>query len=111
MLSTGTEEPTTAPFPAGLHTCAVQGLNEDPLLFEVFFYMSMIFICLIYVENIFSHMLLTVTSLVSFFLYGNCALLCLSNKNLNFFNYLARLKLHRAIILPRNRSENFKHWK
>ena len=37
MLSTGTEEPTPAPFPGGLHACAVQGLNEDPLLSEVFF--------------------------------------------------------------------------
>ena len=37
MLSTGTEEPTPAPFPGGLRTCTVQGLNEDPLLFEVFF--------------------------------------------------------------------------
>ena len=83
MLSRGTEEPTLAPFPAGLLACMVHGLNEDPLRFEVFFYMSQIFICVIYVENIFSHLSLTVTSLVSFFLYGNCALLCFSNKNLN----------------------------
>ena len=68
MLSTGTEEPTPAPFPGGLHTYVVQGLNEDPLLFEVFFNMSLIFICLIYDENIFSHLSLTITSLVSFFL-------------------------------------------
>ena len=37
MLSRGTEEPTLAPFPAGLLACMVHGLNEDPLLFEVFF--------------------------------------------------------------------------
>ena len=37
MLSTGTEEPTPAPYPERLRACAVQGLNEDPLLFEVFF--------------------------------------------------------------------------
>ena len=37
MLSTGTEEPTPAPFPGGLRACTVQGLDEDPLLFEVFF--------------------------------------------------------------------------
>ena len=67
MLSTGTEEPTPAPFPGGLHACAVQGLNEDPLLSEVFFNMSLIFICLIYVENIFSHLSL-ITSLVSSFM-------------------------------------------
>ena len=85
ILSTGTEESTPAPFRGGLRACVVQGWNEDPLLFEVLFYMSLIFVCLIYVENIFSHLSLTITSLVSFFLYGNCALLCFSNKNLNFF--------------------------
>ena len=37
MLSTETEEPTSAPFPGELHACSVQGLNEDPLLFDVFF--------------------------------------------------------------------------
>ena len=37
MLSTGTEEYTTAHFRGGLRACAVQGLNEDPLLFEVLF--------------------------------------------------------------------------
>ena len=84
MRSTGTEEPTPAPFLGGLCACAVQGLNEDPLLFEVFFYMSGVFICLIHFENIFSHLSLTITLSVSFFLYGNCALLCFSNKNLNF---------------------------
>ena len=67
--------------------------------------MSLIFVCLIYVENIFSHLSLTITSFVSFFLYGNCALLCFSNKNLSFLVYLARLKLHRAIVQPRNKSE------
>ena len=80
MLSTGTEEPTPAPFPGGLHACTVQGLNVDPLLFDVFFYMSLIFIPLTYVGNIFSHLSLTITSLVSFLLYGNCALLCFFNK-------------------------------
>ena len=35
--STGTEKFTPAPFPGGLRACAVQGLNEDPLLFEVLF--------------------------------------------------------------------------
>ena len=111
ILSTGTEESTPAPFRGGLRACVVQGWNEDPLLFEVLFYMSLIFVCLIYVENIFSHLSLTITSLVSFFLYGNCALLCFSNKNLSFLIYLERLKLHRAIVQPRNRSENFTHWK
>ena len=77
MLSTGTEEPTPAPFPGGLHAFVVQGLSEDPLL--------LIFICLICVENIFSHLSLTISSLVFFFLYGNCASLCFSSKNLNFF--------------------------
>ena len=93
MLSRGTEEPTPALFPGGLHACPVQGLNEDPLLFEVFFYMSMIFICLIYVENIFSHLSLTITSLVSFFLDGNCALLCFCNKNLNFFYLFSKIEV------------------
>ena len=37
MLSTGTEESTPAPFRGGLCACAVQWLNEDPLLFEVLF--------------------------------------------------------------------------
>ena len=37
MLSTGTEESTPAPFRGGLHACTVQGLNENPLLFEVLF--------------------------------------------------------------------------
>ena len=37
MLSTGTEEPTPAPFLGGPRACAVHRLNEDPLLFEVFF--------------------------------------------------------------------------
>ena len=40
MLSTGTEEPTPSPYPERLCACAVQGLNEDPLLFEVFLYVS-----------------------------------------------------------------------
>ena len=84
MLSRGTEEPTPAPFPAGLLACTVHGLNEDPLLFEVFFICHRFLSVSSYVENIFSHLSLTVTSLVSFFLYGNCALLCFSNKNLNF---------------------------
>ena len=52
MLSKGTEEPTPDPFPGGLLACAVEGLIEDPLLFEIFF-MSVIFICLICFENIF----------------------------------------------------------
>ena len=37
MLSTGTEESTPAPFRGRLHACAVQGLNEYPVLFEVLF--------------------------------------------------------------------------
>ena len=37
MLSTGTEESTPAPFRGGLRACVVQGLNEDPLLFEFLF--------------------------------------------------------------------------
>ena len=37
MLTTGREECTSAPFRGGLRAYAVQGLNEDPLLFEVLF--------------------------------------------------------------------------
>ena len=99
------------PFPSMAPHIHGAGAKWGPTAIWVIFYMSLIFICLIYVENIFSHLSFTVTSLVSFFLYGKCALLGFSNKNLNFFIYLARLKLHRAVVQPRNRSEHFTHWK
>ena len=40
MLSTGIEESTPAPFQGGLRACGVQGLNENPLLFEVLLYVT-----------------------------------------------------------------------
>ena len=43
MLSTETEESTPAPFRRGLRACAVQGLNEDPFLFQVLFICHWIF--------------------------------------------------------------------
>ena len=101
----------TCPFPGRAPCMRGAGAKWEPTAIWGPFYMSLIFVCLIYVENIFSHLSFTITSLVSFFLYGNCALLCFSNKNLRFLVYLARLKLHRAIVQPRNRSENFTHWK
>ena len=74
----------TCPFPRRASCMRGAGAKWGATRIWVIFYKSLIFICLIYVENICSHLSLTVTSLVSFFLYGNCALLCFSNKNLNF---------------------------
>ena len=75
----------TCPFPGRAPCMHSAGAKWGPTAIWGIFYMSLIFICLIYVENIFSHLSLTITSLVSFLLYGNCALLCFSNKNLNSF--------------------------
>ena len=110
MLTTGTEECTPAPFWGGLRACTVQGLNEDHCYLRSFLYVTDFCLSHLCWKYIFTSVL-TIPSLVSFFLYGNCALLCFSNKNLKFLVYLARLKLHRAIVQPRNRSENFTLWK
>ena len=76
----------------GTHTCHFPGrapcmrgaeAKWGPTVIWGIFYMSVVFICLIYLENIVSHLSLTITSSVSFFLYGNCASLCFSNKNLS----------------------------
>ena len=73
----------TCPFPGRAPCMHSAGAKWGPTAIWSIFYMSVIFICLIYFENIFSHLSRTITSFVSFFLYGNCALLCFSNKNLN----------------------------
>ena len=73
----------TCPFPGRAPCMSGAGAKWGPTAIWGIFYMSVIFICLIYFENIFSYLSLTITSFVSFFLYGNCALLCFSNKNLN----------------------------
>ena len=73
----------TSPFPGRAPCMRGAGAKWGHTAIWGIFYMSVVFICLIYFENIFSHLSLTITSSVSFFLYGNCALLCLSNKNLN----------------------------
>ena len=100
----------TCPFP-GRAPCMCNAVAKwGPTALWGIFYMSVIFICLIYFENIFSHLSLTITQFVSFFLYGNCASFCCSNKSWNFI-YLGRLKLHRAIVQSRNRSKNLTHWK
>ena len=73
----------TFPFPGRAPCMCGAGAKWGPTAIWGIFNMSVIFICLIYFENIFSHLSLTITSSVSFFLYGNCALLCLSDKNFN----------------------------
>ena len=75
------------------------GAEWGPTALWGIFYMSVIFIYLIYFENIFSHLSLTITSFVSFFLYGNCASFCCSNKSWNFI-YLGRLNT-RILCYPR----------
>ena len=75
----------TCPFPGRAPCMHGAGARWGPTAIWGIFYMSVIFICLIYFENTFSHLSLTITSFVSFFLYGNCALLCFSNKNLKFY--------------------------
>ena len=75
----------TCPFPRRAPCFRGAGDKWGPTAIWDIFYMSVIFICLIYFENIFSHLSLIITSFVSFFLYGNCALLCFSNKNLKFY--------------------------
>ena len=109
LLSTGTEESTPASFRGRLRACAVQVLNEDHCYLRSSLYVTDFCLSLLCWKYIFTSV--TITSLVSFFLYENSALLCFSNKNLSFLVYLARLKLHRAIVQPRNGSENFTHWK
>ena len=73
------------PFPRRAPCMHCAGAKWGPTAIWSIFYMSVIFICLVYFENIFLHLSLTITSFVSFFLYGNCALLCFSNKNLKFY--------------------------
>ena len=62
------------PFPWRAPRMLGAGAKWGPSAIWCIFYMSPIFIYLIYVENVFSHLSLTINSLVSFFLYGNCAL-------------------------------------
>ena len=83
----------TCPFPRRAPRMRGAGAKCGPIAIWGIFYMSLIFICLIYVENIFSHLSLTITSLVSFFLYGNCALLCFSNKTWIFFYLFSKIEV------------------
>ena len=54
MLSKGTEEPTPAPFLGGLRACTMQGLNEDPLLFDVYLYVSDFYLSHLFRKYIFT---------------------------------------------------------